>query len=143
MSIGFIEYNDTISLKERDIPKILNNAEQGNYEYFMQLGLQGCGLWLGFKEPFHASRDMLHALYYKIQTRKGGCIYACLGLWRNQPSSNDLYAALMSINKSVDAVINSEEISEFMSMGETQHLALRHPVYRRLEDDMPTYIVSR
>ena len=140
MSIGFTEYNDTVSLKGRDIPRIINSADQGSYKYFMQLGLQGCGLWVGFKDPFHASRDMLHALYYKIRTSKSGFAYACIGLWRKQPNSHDLYYALMSVSKSVDTVLDSKEISKFMSVGETERLVLKHPEYRKLEDDMPSYL---
>ena len=123
----FREYNNSILLKERDIREIIDKAEQGNCDYFMQLGLQGRGLWVGFKEPFHSGIDRLYALYYKIRTRKGGYIYVCLGLWRDKPSTNQLHLALMSVNATVDPVLNSDEVMEFMHMGESSCLVLRHP----------------
>lgn len=125
----FREYNNSILLKERDIREIVDKAEQSNCDYFMQLGLQGRGLWVGFKEPFHSGIDRLYALYYKIRTRKGGYIYVCLGLWRDQPSTNQLHLSIMGVNASVDPVLNSDEISEFMHMGESSCLVLRHPTH--------------
>ena len=125
----FREYNNSILLKERDIREIVFKAEQSNCDYFMQLGLQGRGLWVGFKEPFHSGIDRLYALYYKIRTRKGGYIYACLGLWRDKPSTNQLHLALMSVNATVDPVLNSDEVMEFMHMGESSCLVLRHPTH--------------
>lgn len=124
------EYNNSILLKERDIREVIKKAEQSNCDYFMQLNLQGRSLWMGFKEPFESGIDNLYALYYKIRTRKGGYIYACLGLWRDKPSANQLHLAIMSVNASVDAVLNSDEIMEFMHMGESSCLALRHPTYQ-------------
>ena len=125
----FREYNNSILLKERDIREIIDKAEQSNCDYFMQLSLQGRGLWIGFKEPFHSGIDNLYALYYKIRTRKGGFIYACLGLWRDKPSTTQLHLALMSVNATVDAVLNSDEVMEFMHMGESSCLVLRHPTH--------------
>lgn len=125
----FREYNNSILLKERDIREIVYKTEQSNCDYFMQLGLQGRGLWVGFKEPFHSGIDRLYALYYKIKTRKGGYIYVCLGLWRDKPSTNQLHLALMSVNATVDPVLNSDEVMEFMHMGESSCLALRHPTH--------------
>lgn len=125
----FREYNNSILLKERDIREIVDKAEQSNCDYFMQLGLQGRGLWVGFKEPFHSGIDRLYALYYKIRTRKGGYIYVCLGLWRDKPSTNQLHLALMSVNATVDPVLNSDEVMEFMHMGESSCLVLRHPTH--------------
>lgn len=125
----FREYNNSILLKERDIREIVYKTEQSNCDYFMQLGLQGRGLWVGFKEPFHSGIDRLYALYYKIKTRKGGYIYACLGLWRDKPSTNQLHLALMSVNATVDPVLNSDEVMEFMHMGESSCLVLRHPTH--------------
>ena len=125
----FREYNNSILLKERDIRNIIDKAEQSNCDYFMQLGLQGRGLWVGFKEPFHSGIDRLYALYYKIRTRKGGYIYVCLGLWRDKPSTNQLHLALMSVNATVDPVLNSDEVMEFMHMGESSCLVLRHPTH--------------
>lgn len=125
----FREYNNSILLKGRDIREIVDKAEQSNCDYFMQLGLQGRGLWVGFKEPFHSGIDRLYALYYKIRTRKGGYIYACLGLWRDKPSTNQLHLALMSVNATVDPVLNSDEVMEFMHMGESSCLVLRPPTH--------------
>lgn len=125
----FREYNNSILLKERDIREIIDKAEQSNCDYFMQLSLQARGLWVGFKEPFHSGIDRLYALYYKIRTRKGGYIYACLGLWRDKPSTNQLHLALMSVNATVDPVLNSDEVMEFMHMGESSCLVLRHPAH--------------
>lgn len=137
----FREYNNSILLKERDIREIIDKAEQSNCDYFMQLGLQGRGLWAGFKEPFHSGIDRLYALYYKIRTRKGGYIYVCLGLWRDKPSANQLHLAIMSVNASVDPVLNSDEIMEFMHMGESSCLALRAPTYQNsFESDLSSYI---
>lgn len=133
-----IEYNNSISLKERDISEIIDKAEQSNCDYFLQLTLQGRGLWIGFKEPFHADINNLYALYYKIRTRKGGFIYACLGLWRDKPSATQLHLALMGVNASVDAVINSDEMMEFMHMGESDCLSLRHPSYQHKFDSAMT-----
>lgn len=130
------EYNNGISLKERDIADIINKAEQSNCDYFLQLNLQGRGMWIGFKEPFEADINNLYALYYKIRTRKGGLIYACLGLWRNKPSANQLHLALMGVNASVDAVIDSGDILEFMHMGESECLALRRPSHQHNFDSM-------
>lgn len=129
-----MEYNNSISLKERDISEIIDKAEQSNCDYFLQLTLQGRGLWVGFKEPFHAGIDNLYALYYKIRTRKGGYIYACLGLWLDKPSTNQLHLALMSVNATVDPVLNSDEMMEFMHMGESSCLVLRHPIYQNSFD---------
>lgn len=130
----FREYNNSISLKERDVRGIIDKAEQSNCDYFLQLALQGRGLWVGFKEPLHAGIDNLYALYYKVRTRNGGFIYACLGLWRQEPSTNQLHLAIMSVNTSVDAVLNSDEIMEFMHMGESECLALRRPTYQHAFD---------
>lgn len=141
MSGKYTEYNNSISLKNRDIAEIIYKASQDNCDYFMRLSLQGRGLWVGFKEPFHSSIDRLYALYYKIRTRKGGYIYACLGLWRDRPSANQLHLAIMSVNASVDAVINSDEMLEFMHMGESSCLALRHPTYQSSFDGMmPSFV---
>ena len=129
MTKKFREYNNSILLKERDIREIIDKAEQSNCDYFMQLSLQGRGLWVGFKEPFHSGIDRLYALYYKIRTRKGGYIYVCLGLWRDKPSTNQLHLALMSVNATVDPVLNSDEVMEFMHMGESSCLVLRHPTH--------------
>lgn len=141
MSGKYTEYNNSISLKNRDIAEIIDKASQDNCDYFMQLSLQGRGLWIGFKEPFESGIDKLYALYYKIRTRKGCFIYACLGLWRDKPSANQLYLALMGVNASVDAVINSDEMREFMHMGESSCLALRHPTYQSSFDGMiPSFV---
>ena len=137
----FREYNNSILLKELDIREVIDKAEKDNCDYFMQLSLQGRGLWIGFKEPFHSGIDNLYALYYKIRTRKGGFIYACLGLWRQEPSANQLHLAIMSVNASVDAVLNSDEIMEFMHMGESSCLALRHPTHQHsFDSNLPSYI---
>ena len=125
----FREYNNSILLKERDIREIIDKAEQSNCDYFMQLSLQGRGLWVGFKESFHSGIDRLYALYYKIRTRKGGFIYVCLGLWRDKPNTNQLHLALISVNATVDPVLNSDEVMEFMHMGESSCLVLRHPTH--------------
>lgn len=135
------EYNNSILLKEHDIREVIKKAEQSNCDYFMQLSLQGRGLWVGFKEPFHSGIDNLYALYYKIRTRNGGFIYACLGLWRDKPSANQLHLDIMSVNASVDPVLNSDEIMEFMHMGESSCLALRHPTHQNsFESDLPSFV---
>lgn len=136
------EYNNCISLKERDIADILNKARQSNCDYFMQLNLQGRGVWVGFTEPFESGVDRLYVLYYKLRTDKGH-VYMCLGMWRKdrEPSINELHLALMSANSSLDPVIDSRDISEFMNMGETQHLVLRRPMHQHNFDSMmPSYI---
>lgn len=132
------EYNNSILLKERDIREVINKAEQSNCDYFMRLSLQGRGLWMGFKEPFESGIDNLYALYYKIRTRKGGFIYACLGLWRDKPSTTQLHLALMGVNTSLDPVLNSDEMMEFMHMGESDCLSLRHPSYQHKFDSAMT-----
>ncbi|GEM_PF-6126114 len=135
------EYNNCISLKERDIADIIRKAEECYCDYFLQLTLQGRGLWIGFKEPFHADINNLYALYYKIRTRKGSLIYACLGLWRDKPSATQLHLALMGVNASVDAVINSDEMMEFMHMGESSCLVLRHPTHQHsFESNLPNFV---
>lgn len=140
MSLRFQEYNDTISLKERDIPDILRKAKHGNCDYFMQLNLQGRHVWMGFKEPFESTIDMLYALYYKVKTSKG-YVYMCLGLWRERPNAPTVYNTLMLANKSIDAVIDNRDISEFMSMGETQHLVLKHPAHQDIYDnELPSFV---
>ena len=141
MTEKFREYNNSILLKERDVRELIYKAEQSNCDYFMQLSLQGRGLWVGFKEPFETGIDRLYALYYKIRTRKGGYIYACLGLWRDKPSVNQLHLVLMSVNASVDPVLDSDEIMEFMHMGESSCLVLRHPTYQHSQDNiMPSFV---
>lgn len=124
------EYNNTISLKQRDFADILEKAEQSNCQYFMQLHLQGSGIWIESIYPFESGLDRLHALYYKLRSRKGTTVYLCLGLWRKNPSRTALYNALLSINSSVDAVISSDEIADFINMGENECLTLRHPTWR-------------
>lgn len=121
------EYNNTISLKQRDLSAILEKAEQSNYDRFMQLHLQGASVWVGSREPYEGSIDRLHALYYKLHSRKGGIVYLCLGLWRHNPTPNELYNTLLSINASTDAVISSYEIAEFLNLGESEYITLRHP----------------
>ena len=134
------EYNNGISLQERDIADILNKARQSTCSYFMQLNLQGRGLWVGFREPFEYGIDRLHALYYKVRTDKGH-VYMCLSLWRKEPSANELHLALMSANASVGAVIDSSDISEFMHMGETQHLVLRRPTHQPgFDSTIPSFV---
>lgn len=140
MSLRFREYNDTISLKARDIPDIIRKAKYGNCEYFMQLNLQGKHVWMGFQESFESTIDMLHAVYYKARTQKGYA-YICLGLWRERPKPHDLYNTIMSANQSVDAVIGNQEVSEFMNIGETEHLVLRRPAYQGNYDrDLPSFV---
>ena len=138
----FREYNNSILLKERDIREIIDKAEQSNCDYFMQLSLQGRGLWVGFKESFHSGIDRLYALYYKIRTRKGGFIYVCLGLWRDKPNTNQLHLALMSVNATVDPVLNSDEVMEFMHIGESSCLTLKHPTHQPKFNSEPLSFVG-
>lgn len=138
MAIKWTEYNDLISLRSSDIQKALYKARKEKCDYFMQLNLQGRGAWLGFKEPFESSVDRLYALYYKTETERG-FVYFCLGLWREKPSPYHIYDALMSANRSIDAVINRDEVSDFISIGETKHLVFREPTHQPEYDFLSPY----
>ena len=137
MAKEWVEYNYSIFLRQRDIPDIIELAEHGNYDYFMRLNLQDKGLWIGFPGPFVSGSNHLYALYYKLRNRKGSIIYVCLGLWRKCPDRDTVYKALLSINSPLDPVLSGDDINEFMVMGETDLLVLRHPPWRLARGDEP------
>lgn len=137
MAKEWVEYNYGIFLRQRDIPDILELAEHGNFDYFMRLNLQDKGLWIGLTEPVASGSNHLYALYYKLRNKKGSIIYVCLGLWRKCPNRDSVYKALLSINSPLDPVLNGNDINEFMVMGETDLLVLRHPTRRLAEGDAP------
>lgn len=139
MNRNWKEYNDCILITEREVDKVVAKSKQGNCDHFLQLNLQGRAVWIGFKEPFEASIDKLYALYYKVRVGIG-TIYMCLGLWRERPDRSDLHFALMRLTNAADPVIDSDEVMEFIHMGESECLALRPPSYRsERKHEVPFY----